>query len=170
MKTLFCLVVFNFSFVMTNAQEKFQVPQPTTDQKIEILYNHVIAYAVTGIGFAKSQGVTPEEYGKFMGKKFTQYWDPSAGFHQLVNQLMFILAGMHPDNQMQIVKQDEKSITFKMKNVDIAFKNGPMFGVTYQDFLDCSQGIISTLAGYMHSSLSQRITEEIWYEITIKKN
>lgn len=149
-----------------SAQEKFSVPQVTTDQKIEILYNHVIAYGVTGISFAKSKGVSPEDYGKFIGKKFSAMWDPSGGFPLLVNQLMFILAGMHPDNQMKIVKQDEKSITFQMKNVDLPFKNGPMFDVTYQDFLDCSKGIISTLAEYMNATFSEQVTEDGWYVAT----
>ena len=143
MKNLTFLIITIVLSGYLTAQEKFSVPQVTTDQKIEVLYNHVIAYAVTGISFAKSKGVSPENYGKFIGKEFCTMWDQSAGFPLLVNQLMFILAGMHPDNQMQIVKQDEKSITFRLKNVDLPFKNGPMFDVTYQDFLDCSKGIIS---------------------------
>jgi len=167
MKTIRLLIILLLFTGFLNAQENFSVPQVTNDQKIEILYSHVIAYAVTGISFAKSQGVSAEAYGKFMGEKFTDFWDPSTGFPLLVNQLMFILAGMHPDNQMQIVNQDEKSITVKMKNVDISFQNGPMFDVTYQDFLDCSYGIISVLAEFMHSGFSHKMTDDGWYEFTL---
>ena len=51
---------------------------------------------------------------------------------------MFLLAAMHPDNGMQIVEQSEKMIRFKMKNVDIAFKMGSAYGITYEEFLECS--------------------------------
>jgi len=169
MKSLtFLFIAIMLSGYLT-AQEKFSVPQPTTDQKIEVLYNHVIAYSVTGISFAKTKGVSPEEYGVFIGKKFTTYWNPDAGFPVLINQMMLILTGMHPENEMQIVKQDGNSITFKMKNVDLAFKNGPMFDVTYQDFLDCSYGIISVLARYMNSSFSHKMTDDGWYVATFSK-
>ncbi len=168
MKKLIVLLIVIFSSFWINAQEKFSVPQVTTDQKIEILYNHVIAYAVTGISFAKSKGVSPEDYGKFMGKEFSTMWDLSGGFPLLVNQFMFMLAGMHPDNQMQIVKQDDKSITFKMKNVDLAFKNGPMFDVSCQDLLDCSYGIISTLADKMNATFKHNMTDDGWYVATFK--
>ncbi|HKI89642.1 MAG TPA: hypothetical protein VKA38_11490 [Draconibacterium sp.] len=169
MKSLaFLFIAFMLSAYLT-AQEKFTVPQLTPEQKTEVLYNHVIAYATTGISFAKSHGISPEEYGVFIGKKFSTYWNPDAGFPMLVNQMMFILAGMHPNNEMQIVKQDEKSITFKMKNVDLAFQNGPMFDVSYQDFLDCSFGIISVLARYMNSGFSHKMTEDGWYVATFSK-
>lgn len=85
----------------------------------------------------------------------------------LANRSLFMLAGMHPDNQMQIVKQDDKSITVKMKNVDLPFKDGSMFDVSYQDILDCSHEIISTLAEYMHSSFLHKTTDDGWYEATL---
>jgi len=170
MKVFALFIVLTLTSFFLAAQEKFSVPQVTTDQKIEILYSHVVAYAATGISFAKSQGVTAEDYGKFIGKKFTAYWNPDDGFSKLVNQLMFILAGMHPNNEMQIVDQNAKSITFKLKNVDLSFRDGPMFDVTYQDFLDCSLGIIEVIAKHMNSKFSQEMTADGWYIATLSQN
>ncbi len=150
------------------AQQPFVVPEVTSEQKQEILYNHVIGYAVTGIGFAKSKGATPEEFGKYIGTQFTSFWNPADGFEAFANGMIFILAGMHPDNEMQIVAQSEKMVQFKLKNVDISFKNGPMFGVTYDEMLDCSEGIISVLANHMNVSFSHQIVDEIWYEVTLR--
>lgn len=152
------------------AQEKFTVPQLTPQQKTEVLFNHVMAYSVTGISFAKTQGVAAENYGRFIGKKFTAFWNPDAGFPMLANQMMFILSGMYPNNQMQIVEQDQKSITFQLKNVDVAFQQGPMLDVTYHDFLDCSYGIISELAGFMDCSFSHKMTDGGWYVVNISEN
>ncbi len=169
MKLITLFVVCILLSVELTAQEKFTVPELTQEQKSEVLYNHVIGYAVTGIGFAKSQGVSAEDYGKFIGEKFSAFWNPADGFPVLANQLMYILAGMHPDNQMQIVKQDEKSIVFRLKNVDLSFKNGPMFGVTYQDFLDCSYGIIAELADFMGCRFSHKMTDDGWYVVNLSE-
>ncbi|MCJ7820478.1 MAG: hypothetical protein MUP53_04685, partial [Bacteroidales bacterium] len=97
-------------------------------------------------------------------------WNPADGFVAFANGMIFILAGMYPDNEMQIVAQNEKMVEFKLKNVDISFKNGPMFGVTYEEMLECSKGIIGTLANHMNVSFSQKVVDEIWYEVTFKAN
>ena len=147
---------------------KFEVPQVTPEQKIEVLYNHVIAYCNTGISFAKTKGTTPKEYGKYIGEQFKPFWNPEDGFSVFANGLMFMLAGMHPDNDMQIIDQSEKMIRFKMKNVDFAFQQGPAFGTTYEELLECSEGILTTIAEHMNISFTQKITDKVWYEVTLK--
>jgi hypothetical protein len=108
------------------------------------------------------------EYGQFIGKKFIPFWNPEDGFHAFAGRIMFILAGMHPDNQMQIEKQENDMICFRLKNVDLMFRQGPAFGVTYQEFLDCSEGMIATLADYMEVDFSHKTVEDTWYEVTLK--
>lgn len=167
-KTLTSFVFILFVF-FTVAQEKFVVPQLTNGQKSEVLYNHVIAYSVTGISFAKTQGVPAEEYGKFIGSQFKSFWDPAAGFPAFTKQIMYILAGMHPNNEMEIVEQGPTSITFRMKNVDLAFKNGPMMGISYDEFLACSHGIISVIADYMNTNFSHKMTDDGWYVVNLSQ-
>ncbi|HYQ57961.1 MAG TPA: hypothetical protein VEP89_11520 [Draconibacterium sp.] len=72
------------------AQESFSVPQLTPEQETEVLYNHVVAYFAAGLSMAKENGVSPEEYGKYIGDQFMVFWDPEAGFPFFVNQIMFI--------------------------------------------------------------------------------
>jgi len=150
------------------AQGNFTVPEVTDEQKQEILYNHVFAYAATGVGFAKSQGVTPSDYGKFIGDNFTSYWDPAGGLNTFASGMMFILAGMHPDNELQIIEQGDKMITFQLKNVDFAFRQGPLYGVSFEEFLDFSNGLISVLAKHMNVSFSDEMTSDGWYKVTMK--
>jgi hypothetical protein len=145
MKNLILVSVFILIANFISAQQ-FSVPEVTPEQNKEILYNHVIAYCASGITFAKTKGTTPKEYGKYIGEQFKPFWSPADGFPAFANGMMFILAGMHPDNEMQIVGQSDKMIRFKMKNVDLAFKMGTAYGITYKEFLECSEGIISTLA------------------------
>ena len=150
------------------AQGNFVVPEVTPEQKQEVLYNHVIAYSTTGISFAKSQGVTPAEYGKFIGKNFLPFWNPEGGLNVFANGMMFILAGMHPDNGLQIVKQSDKMIVFQLKNVDMPFRQGPQYGVTLKEFLDFSSSLISVLANHMNVSFSDEMTSDGWYKVTMK--
>lgn len=169
MKKITSIITILFLSYALFAQENFSVPQLTTDQEKEVLFNHVMAYSVTGISFARMQGVSAEEYGRFIGKKFAAFWNPDAGFTMLANQMMFILAGMYPDNQMEITEQSESSIAFQLKNVNLAFQNGPMFDVTFQDFLDCSFGIISELATFMDAGFSHKMTDDGWYVASFSK-
>ena len=168
-KRIYLLTILVAFSAMSFSQAKLEVPQLSADQKQEVLYNHVIAYAVTGISFAKSQGVTPIKYGQFIGKQFTSFWDPEAGLPGFAGGIMFILAGIHPENNMQIVEQSDQAVIFKLKNVDSPFQNGPLYGgITYKEYLEFSDGVLTTLANHMKLSWSSDVTEDNWYKVTIK--
>lgn len=153
----------------TYAQEKLEVPALTVEQKQEVLYNHVIAYAGSGISYAKSQDVSPKEYGHYVGKLFTSFWDSEGGLMTFAGGMMYILSGIHPQNEMQIIKQSEQVVIFQLKNVDFPFQNGPLYGgVTYEEYLEFSEGVISTLATHMKLSFSQDITPDNWYKVILK--
>lgn len=160
-------IILSFSFLL-NAQEKYSVPEVTVDQKMEILYNHVIAYNVTGISFAKSQGVSALDYGKYIGKMFIPFWDPANGPESFANGIIYILAGMHPNNEMQIISQDENMLKFKLKNVTMYFADGPFLGVSSEEFIDCSFGILSVLSNHMGLDFSHKLKDG-WYIVVLKE-
>ena len=168
MRTLCLTTILLVAVNCLNAQEKFTVPGLTSEQKQEVLYNHVMSYAVTGISFAKTQDVAPEKYGRYVGNLFKPYWNPEDGFPAFANGMMYLLKGIHPDNEMQIVEQNEKMVKFKLKNVDLLFQEGPYLGISYEEMLAFSYGVISELADYMNVNFSHSVTEDMWYEVTIK--
>lgn len=169
MKSIALIFIGVFAVSFLHAQQPFSVPEVTNDQEKEILYNHMIAYCATGITFAKTKGVSPEEYGKYIAEQFKPFWNPDQGFPVFTNTIMFILKGMHPANEMQILDQNEKMVRFKMKNVDAMFQMGPAYGITYTEFLQCSKGVLETLAEYMNSEFSQETDKNGWYVATISK-
>lgn len=168
MKKILSLVILVFLFAQISAQDGFTVPQVSQQEKEQILYNHVIAYAVTGISFAKSKGVSAEEYGRYIGKLFAPMWNPDDGFGALASGMMYILAGMHPNNEMTIIDQNKNMVKFKMKNVTMAFGQGPFLGVTEKEFLDCSYGVIDELAKRMNAEFKHKMGEDGWYEVMLK--
>lgn len=151
---------------MSNSQ--FHLPQVTTEQEKEILFNHVIAYCCSGIAYAKTNSTSPKEYGVFMGELFKPFWNSDEGFNAFANGLMYMLAGMYQDNDMQIVRQSETMLRFKLRNVNLAFQQGPAFGVTYEELLECTEGILVTIAKHMHTTFSHKMTGDIWYEVTLQ--
>ena len=166
MRYLALITICFFTISFLSAQQQFVVPEVTPEQKQEILYNNLLGYVINGIGFAKTKGATPLEFGKYIGTQYTSYWNPEDGFPAFVNGMLHILIGIHLNNEMEITKQSDKMIRFKLKNVDLVFKNGPAYGVTYEEYLECSEGIISTLAQYMNVSFSHKMEGE-WYEVTL---
>ena len=146
----------------------FALPQLTPEQEKENLFNHVMAYCCSGIAFAKTKGTSPKECGEFVGKLFKPFWNPDEGFPAFANGLMFMLAGLYSDNDMQIVEQNKTMLCFKLKNVDIAFQQGTVLGVTYEELLEYSEGILSVIGEHMKTTFSHRVTDEIWYEVTLE--
>ncbi|WP_297099879.1 hypothetical protein [uncultured Draconibacterium sp.] len=148
------------------AQESFTVPQLTPEQEKEVLYNHVYAYFAAGLSMAKEKGVSPEAYGKYIGEQFQVFWDPEAGFPFFVNQIMFILQGVNPYSEMEIKEQNAKMIRFTMSNMNMLFKQGPAYGITYNEFLACSDGLMKAVANHMKANFSYKDTDGL-YEVTL---
>lgn len=167
MKNTVSIAICLFVFQLNSAQDIISVPELNAQQKQEVLYSHVIAYAVSGISYAKTKESSPEEYGRYIGKMFIPFWDPAGGFPVFANRIMYILAGMHPDNEMKIEEQGANSIRFRMKNVDSSFQDGPMLGITYEEFLGFSLGIIDEIADFMHVDFSHKVVDKLWYEMTL---
>lgn len=168
MKSFNLFIFCFFSITVLYAQQPITIPEVTPEQEKEILYNHVVAYFATGITFAKTQGVSAEEYGKYIGNQFKPFWSPDAGLEAFATQMMFILKGVNPYSEMKIVEQNDQMIRFGMSNLDMVFQNGPAYGITYKEFLTASEGVISTLAEYLKVSFEQKVTDDGWYEVTMK--
>ncbi len=168
MKILTIIFAGLFSAATLCAQESFSVPQLTPEQETEVLYNHVLAYFAAGLSMAKEKGVEPEEYGKYIGDQFKVFWDPEAGFPFFVNQIMFILQGVNPYSEMEIKEQTSTMIRFTMSNMNMLFKQGPAYGITYDEFLACSNGLLKAVANHMKVNFAYKDTNGI-YAVTLTK-
>jgi hypothetical protein len=168
MKTFAVLITLLISVGMARSQEMVMVPELTPEQAGEVMYQHVIAYALTGVDFAKSQGVSPKAYGQYVGEQFKMFWNPDDDIWVFANRMMYILTGLHPANELELLEESPGMVRFRLKNVDLPFREGPAFGVTYKEYLDFSEGIIATLAGYLGLDFSHKMNGE-WYEVTVTR-
>lgn len=166
MKILIIIFAALLSASTLCAQESFTVPQLTPEEETEVLYNHVVAYFAVGLSMAKEKGVSPEAYGKYIGEQFKVFWDPEGGFQSFVNQIMFILQGVNPYSEMKIIEQNSTMIRFTMSNMNLLFKQGLAYGITYNEFLACSKGLLKAVANHMKANFAYKDTDGL-YEVTI---
>lgn len=135
----------------------------------EVLYVHAMAYYVNGINFARSHGISPEEYGTFLGNQFLPYWDKDIEFISFTNKMIHILKGVHYHNEIQIVSNGDQKVYILIDNVDALFKNGDFYDVSYAEFLLCSYGLFNKITDHVGVDFSQKITEDNRYQLMFSK-
>jgi len=77
---LFCLLISTSLL----AQDKYTVPDISVEDKFNRTLGQFWGIFATSVDFAKSQGITPHDYGKYLGKVFAPTWNKEAGFEGMV--------------------------------------------------------------------------------------
>ncbi len=152
-------------------QEKFSVPDISPAQKHNLTnYQFMIMHAA-GINFAKTQDISPYEYGKYLGSLFAPSWGKETGFDGFANGLIYNWETFKTDEDgpMVIVENDDGSVTVKYPV--IAWKKYLPDGNLYASFeesMESIKGLGETIADYLGCTISQKIDQESIY-FTINK-
>mgnify|MGYP000651646991 CR=1 FL=1 len=106
-----CLIFIGNVF----GQEKFTIPERTPEQKHQTTMFQYHAMVAAGIHFAKSQGISPYEYGKYVGDLVAQTWNNENGFDRYVNMTIFSLEDFRTDADipLEIIEKDDSSVIIK---------------------------------------------------------
>ena len=132
MKKLFLLTIVLSIVCATHAQTTFTVPTPTAEQKYNttraLLYNNILAL----ITVAKDDGITAEELGRKLGKKFP--WDENSTFEQLVNFMLNSMACM--SDGVKIIEQSNEKVVFTIPYIYPQLEErGVIYGSTVEDLV-----------------------------------
>lgn len=163
-----CLVLIGSAF----GQEKFTIPELTFEQKHNRTMFQFWAVYAAGINFAKSQDISPYEYGKYIGSLFAPSWNKENGFDGLVNGTIYNWENFKTDadGQMVIKEKDDGSVIINFPAA--AWKKYLPEGNPYASFLetqDCMQGIFEPIADHMGCTVIIKVAEEsIIYTISKK--
>jgi hypothetical protein len=156
---LFCLVLMGTVI----GQEKYLVPEIPVEKKLNMTYSQTWAIIAVGVDFAKSQGVTPYDYGKYIGKVFAPSWNKEAGFEGLVKGGIYSWEGFKTDEDgpMVVKEKDDGSVLLIIPIQ--AWKKyfseeNPI--ATFEEVIDCLRAVIEEIADYMSSEVKLEITEE----------
>jgi len=163
-----CLIFICHAF----GQEKYAIPERTPEQKHQRTLGQFWAVYAAGINFVKSQGISPYEYGKYIGNLFASSWNKENGFEGFVNGTIFNWENFRTDadEPLAIKEKDDGSVMIKL-SVDTWKKYFPEGNpyASFKDAMDCMQGTFEPIADYMGCSVNQEVTEEsIIYSIKKK--
>ncbi len=107
------------------AQEKYSVPVFTGDQKHEGMLRQFWYLAAAGCNFAKTHGVTPYEYGKYVGNLFAPTWGAANDFEGYVRGMIYNFEFMRLNSMAAlVVKENEDgsvSIRYRGQFFESAF-------------------------------------------------
>ena len=152
------------------SMKEFELPKLYMEQKWARASMNLGAQMVAGIAFAKSQGITPEEYGKYVGELHGQYWDAGEQC-----PLKYFIIGMYKnmnsfeDFKMEIMEHSDSDIKAKMcRKWEENFSWTDKYGATMDEYNNCMEALWIAIAGNLGLDYSQQIEEE-WIIVKVTK-
>jgi hypothetical protein len=149
------MVLFVVCFILAGAllaQEKYPIPVRTADQKHGRTLSQNYWSNAAGIAFAKSRGVTPYEYGIYVGNLAAPTWGPGNDFEGLVRGTINNLENFrHISDPPLIVKENEDgsvTIIASDKMIHKYFPEGKSI-VSYDEALQTMNGTMKPVADHM---------------------
>jgi tetratricopeptide (TPR) repeat protein len=143
----------------TSAQTTFSVPERTPEQqypRLVTLLNYNINVAIS---YAKSQGQTVEEFGKYCGEFYKKSWAKEGGFQTFVKGNLMNLTDL--SEKVEIVNQNDKKVTLKAIGFYTNLRdNEHIYNVTYDEFIQFLKASHDPIAKHMGSTISFKILDD----------
>ena len=156
MKTLTSTFLIVLLSTATLAQTTFILPEMTDAQKHRLAYNYCYNNIITGINFAKSQGLTVEEYAKFCGEQFK---NNETNYTQFVNS--FLYAWVSLAENPEILSQTENKIIISAKHVYPYLENvGTLWNVSFKELITWLGTIYDAICENIGCTFKMEITNE----------
>jgi hypothetical protein len=172
MKKIFIFTVCVMLAGTLLAQEKYPIPVRTADQKHgRTLYQNYWTNAA-GIAFAKSRGVTPYEYGIYVGNLAAPTWGPGNDFEALVRGTISNLENFrHISDPPLVVKENEDgsvTIIASDKMIHKYFPEGKSF-VSYDEAIQAMTGTMEPIATHMGATVTMETQDSLLVIKMMKK-
>ncbi|MEN8123330.1 MAG: nuclear transport factor 2 family protein [Bacteroidota bacterium] len=128
-----------------------------------LCYNNIIA----GIAFAKSQGLSVEDYAKWQGELWKTVWDKEVGFNGLVDFAISSWTAL--SGQIEILNQSENNLVIKVSDIYPELKTSEgLLNVTYDELMTWTEEMMIPISEYLGCSFSLLIKDD-GVEIIINK-
>jgi len=144
------------------AQEKYIVPELSSNQKHVRVLSETYAQMAAGITFAKEQGVEPYDYGIFVGSIFAAYWSPEIGFEDFVNSLIRTWESLRTKQGagLNITEASENTVLMEFPKNEIAKflgKENPI--ATIEEFVEYFKGMLKPITAKLKTSATIDLTD-----------
>ncbi len=169
MKNLFFLFAAIFLTTGICAQDLFSIPEVPVEKKHQNMLGQIDAMATVSINFAKTQGLTAADYGKYVGEQFKNSWNKEAGFEGFVKGVLYNTSCFLSDPGMEIITNTSEKVKIKSHLIGHRVKKyEPFYGITYKEYIEFYEAAMSTIGDHLGSKIEFSYDEE-WLYTTITK-
>jgi hypothetical protein len=148
------------------------IPTRTCEQKYSRVKSEAYSFFKSGVNFAKSQGVTPFNYGIYVGNLYAPNWNPEIGFDGFVKSAILTWESLRAEQDDKIIiteKQDGSVLMEFPKNAIIKYFAGEKPIATFEEVIDFFRGLMKPIADKYNGSVTITITET-FLAFNFKKN
>ena len=143
----------------------------SSDQKLRRIVYQYWALTAAGINFAKTHGVTPYDYGKFMGSLFAPSWGAGNNFEAYIKGMIGNFESMRLISDPKIVIKEDTDGSVKISSSDKIFHRYFPEGkgyATYTEFREYFRGMSEPIADHMGATMLIE-TQDTMMVFTIRK-
>jgi hypothetical protein len=145
-------------------QEKYPIPVRTADQKHARTLSQFWVVGAGGINFAKTHGVTPYEYGKYLGNLFAPSWGAGNDFNAFVKGTIYNLENFrHISDAPLVVKENQDgsvSIALNEKIMHKYFPEGNPY-TSFDEVFEFMKGVNEPIADHMGAIVKAEVKDSL---------
>lgn len=159
MKTLTIILIAILIALTTSAQTTISVPQYPDSVKHKVAVSLCWNNILMAVNFAKSQGMTVEEYGKYAGQQAIPYWSMDMEFKQFAYNFIGSWAIM--SKGVEILSQTDNKIVFRIAKVYPMIEEQESFvSVTFKELITYMEALYIQICDHLGLKLKLEITPE----------
>ncbi len=131
------LMFTSFAFSQEKVVQKIQLATFTIEETANYAVYRTDFYICTGISYAKSLGKTVDDFASFVGNAHSLESMRGKGLEPPVQLLNFVIKN-YKNGNFEILSETDSLVTMKSNRPYAEyFNNGPMLGVTLEEFERC---------------------------------
>lgn len=170
MKRSIVILTVSLLVITAVAQGKFTVPSLTDIQKYQLAAYNLNGMYLIQISYAKSLGKPVADVARFTGEHLKGSWLKTGGFDSFVHGILNLMISMVPYGSVEIIEQKDNELVYKVTGLYSELREGgSIFNVTWEEYLNFLDIVISSQADYMGTKYSQKDTDE-GLIVTLRKN
>jgi len=159
MKKLFLLAIVLCTVCATYAQTEFSIPDLTLEEKFDattaLMYRNICIVIVD----AKTRGMTPEEFGKKIGRHWVPAWGDNPTFEQFVN--FSIWNWSVQSEEVKILEQSADKVVLLVPSLSKELEEAPILeSFSIEDLVAYFDGMMSEVATQLGFSMKMTWGDE----------
>ena len=148
------------------AEQKIKLPRRYMEQNWERTVRNLTANIMAAITYAKSNGKTARDYGRFVGELYADTWKKGRGPAYFAMGI-YRSVSQFPNSQTEILSESESNVTMRVKRTWEDFI-GTGSGMKVEDFNEWVEGLWGTIADHIGLKYEQKIDGD-WLVIKLDK-